>query len=514
MTGNIPTDTIRILLIDDDEDDFLLTRRLLRAIDSHQFQLDWESDYPSALNAIQADRHDVYLIDYNLGQWDGLKLMEAALESGCQKPMIVLTGQGEREIDLQAMARGAADYLVKGEFTPALFERSLRYAIDRTRNLRALQQSEVRYKELFEALRQSEMRYRGVVNAQVELVCRYRPNGILTFVNPAFCRFVGQTREALIGTSGFDLAPSELAPTLVTHIGTLCETRMMSTHEYSFVRDDGTRWLHFTHQPILDNQTTVYEIQSVGWEITELKQTQHELQRALAKEKELGELKSRFVSMASHEFRTPLATIMSTTSYLLLAEAELPAAERAIRLEKIKKAAHNMTLLLDDILTFGRGDAVTLGYQPESMELVGYCRQLAEELETTYPSHRIRFSSDRPELTAHIDDRLLRHVLTNLLINAIKYSPQQDHVDFTLEIEPGALRFQVIDFGIGIAEADEAHLFEPFHRGDNVRGINGTGLGLAICRQAAEAHGADIEWQSQPGEGTRFTVTIPLEHEA
>ncbi|MCB0007252.1 MAG: response regulator [Anaerolineales bacterium] len=514
MNGNTSTETIRILLIDDDEDDFLLTRRLLRAIDSHQFQLDWESNYHSALNAIRADQHDIYLIDYNLGQWDGLKLMEEALAGGCQKPMIVLTGLGEREIDLRAMARGAADYLVKGEFTPAMFERSLRYAIERSRNLRALQQSEIRYKELFEALRQSEMRYRGVVNAQVELVCRYRPNGTLTFVNPAFCRFVGKSREELIGTSGFDLAPAEIAPVLSEHIETLCATRLMSTHDYSFIRDDAPCWLHFTHQPILDNQTTVYEIQSVGWEITELKQTQLELQRALAKEKELGELKSRFVSMASHEFRTPLATIMSTTSYLLLAEHDLEAAERAVRLEKIKKAAHNMTLLLDDILTFGRGDAVTLGYQPESLEVVGYCRRLAEDLETTYPSHRIAFSSDRPEFTAHVDDRLLHHVLTNLLINAIKYSPQQDHIEFTLEIEADALRFRVIDFGIGIAEADQVHLFEPFHRGDNVKGINGTGLGLAICRQAAEAHGADIDWQSQPGEGTRFTVTIPLEQEA
>ena len=148
MSANTLTETVQILLVDDDEDDFLLTRRLLRALDRHQFQLEWESDYHRALNLIQQDKHDIYLIDYNLGHWDGLELMEAAIASGCQKPMIVLTGQGEREIDLQAMARGAADYLVKGEFTPALFERSLRYAMERSRTLRALQQSELRYKEL------------------------------------------------------------------------------------------------------------------------------------------------------------------------------------------------------------------------------------------------------------------------------------------------------------------------------------------------------------------------------
>ena len=115
---------------------------------------------------------------------------------------------------------------------------------------------------------------------------------------------------------------------------------------------------------------------------------------------------------------------------------------------------------------------------------------------------------------AHIDDRLLHHVLTNLLINAIKYSPQQDEVGFHLQVEAGALHFEVVDHGLGISEADQAHLFEPFHRGDNVKGITGTGLGLAICQQAAEAHGADISWQSEPGQGTSFTVTIPLETDA
>ena len=240
------------------------------------------------------------------------------------------------------------------------------------------------------------MRYRGVVNAQVELVCRYRPNGILTFVNPAFCRFVGKGREELIGTSGLDLAPAEIESLLRRHIDEVCASGQMSAHDYTFSGEGGeSRWLHFTHQPIVDNQTTVYEIQSVGWEITELKRTQLELQRALAKEKELGELKSRFVSMASHEFRTPLATIMSTTTFLMLAEADLQADERTVRLEKIKKAAANMTLLLDDILTFGRGDAVTLGYRPEPLEVVSYCRRLAEDLETTYPSHRILFWQQR-----------------------------------------------------------------------------------------------------------------------
>lgn len=142
---NLP---IKILLIDDDEDDYLITRGLIMEIQDSRHVLDWEADYESGLQRVKAHEHDVYLVDYRLGSHNGLELVQEALQTGCKKPMILLTGVNDREIDIEAMQAGASDYLIKGEITAPLLERSIRYSIQHKKNLQALQESEKR-KEMF-----------------------------------------------------------------------------------------------------------------------------------------------------------------------------------------------------------------------------------------------------------------------------------------------------------------------------------------------------------------------------
>ena len=512
MNAISPLQTVKVLLIDDSESDYLLTRRLLNRNGSQHFNLEWISDYQTGLQAIGREAHDVYLIDYNLSPGDGLGLVESARQQGCQKPLIILTGQGEREVDLLAMERGASDYLVKGEFTSAMLERTIRYAVERTRTLQELQQSEIRYRELFEALRQSEIRYRGVVNAQVELVCRYRPNGTLTFVNPAFCRFTNRSREDLIGTSREELLPPPLRADFRQMLSELSKTKGIVANEMEVATETGkTVWIQWTNQAILDGEDSIYEIQSVGQDITVLKKAQTELERALDAEKELSELKSRFVSMASHEFKTPLATIMSTASFLMMAGSDLKPEAQRPRLQKIKTAAHNMNMLLEDVLTFGYIDTVSFECTPKELEIISYCRHFVEDIQSTAPDHHIQITTNCPQAHILVDERLFHHILSNLLSNAIKYSPSGSVVDLELNIHADNLYLRVTDEGIGIPESDQEHLFVPFHRGLNVNNIAGTGLGLTITNEAVVAHGGTLSWQSQLGQGTTFEVTIPLE---
>jgi len=245
-------------------------------------------------------------------------------------------------------------------------------------------------------------------------------------------------------------------------------------------------------------------------DISELKRAEEEMRNALAKEKELSELKSRFVSMTSHEFRTPLATILSATEMLEQYAERLLPPEKSELMGLIKTAVKNMTHMLDDVLTVGRADSGRLEFNPQPLDIRAYCGSLAEELRRSLdPKHELIFTSSGDAPIALVDDKLLRQILGNLLTNAIKFSPQGGKVGFHLESRNGELRFEITDQGIGISLEDQAHLFETFHRGKNVSNISGTGLGLAIVQKCLDLHGGEISIESELSCGSRFTVTIP-----
>jgi len=262
-------------------------------------------------------------------------------------------------------------------------------------------------------------------------------------------------------------------------------------------------------------QTEVEGLQDfvyIGRDITKRKQAEAEIHKALAKEKELHELKSRFVSMTSHEFRTPLSTILSS-SELLEHYSESWSSEKKVRhLRRIQSSVHNMTQLLNDVLIIGKAEAGKLTFHPEPLDLCQFCWDLTEELSLNKSSElkKINFVVSGVCKTTNVDEKLLRHILTNLLSNAIKYSPPGSTVNFELVYQDNEISFQIQDIGIGIPTADLAHLFESFHRASNVGNISGTGLGLAIAKKCVELHGGAIAVKSEVGVGTTFEVRIPL----
>ena len=252
------------------------------------------------------------------------------------------------------------------------------------------------------------------------------------------------------------------------------------------------------------------ELQSVGVDITERKKAEIALRQALEKERELGELKSRFVSIASHEFRTPLTTILSTASFLEMAEGQISSEKRLARLEKIQTAANGMTELLNDVLLFGKAEANRLEYQPKPMDIVAFSTEIIEDIQaTTGDKYHFTYSNHLQNPNVTFDDKLMRQIINNLVSNAVKYSPQGGEIRFELAYELNSLIIAVSDQGIGIPERDQPHLFEPFHRAKNARNIAGTGLGLAITKKAVETHGGEITFESTHNQGTCFTIRIP-----
>jgi signal transduction histidine kinase len=252
------------------------------------------------------------------------------------------------------------------------------------------------------------------------------------------------------------------------------------------------------------------EVMAIVRDITERKRAEEDIRKALEKEKELGELKSRFVTMASHEFRTPLATILSSTELLEHYSHKWGEEKKLKHLQRIQAAVKHMTELLNDVLVIGKAEAGKLEFQPTPLELAQFCRELVEEMQLPAGSHTIAFRTQGQCTTACMDEKLLRHILSNLLSNAIKYSPQCGTVHFDLVCEQGKAVFRIKDDGIGIPVTEQAQLFNSFHRASNVGTISGTGLGLAIVKKSVDLHGGNIKVDSEVGFGTTFTATLPL----
>jgi len=233
------------------------------------------------------------------------------------------------------------------------------------------------------------------------------------------------------------------------------------------------------------------------------------LQVEQAKQQELSELKNRFVSMTSHQFRTPLGTILSSSEMLEAYEARWPAEKKASHFARIKTCVLDMMRMLDAVLLIGTNEAGRLAFNPARLDLRRFCAEVVEAAARSCPDHELAFEPPTANEDIVADETLLRHVTENLLSNAIKYSPRGGKVEFAVRRDGEDIVFQVRDHGIGIPEADQPRLFETFHRGSNVGNAKGSGLGLAIVKRAVLLHGGTIRLRSVVGEGTEFSVRIP-----
>jgi len=249
----------------------------------------------------------------------------------------------------------------------------------------------------------------------------------------------------------------------------------------------------------------------VNVDIDDRKRAEVELLAAVQREKELSEMKSKFVATASHEFRTPLATMLSSAELLEHYSESLAPDEKRNLLHTIQSGAKRMSEMIDDVLTLGRAESGVLRLNIGPTNLRDLCTRVVSEFRIAQGKQHVitlddRF--DRPE--AYMDERLLRHILNNLLSNAVKYSPLGSEVTFSLERREEKAAIEIQDRGIGIPAEDQPRMFESFHRASNVENRPGTGLGLAIVKKAVELHGGEISLKSAVGAGTRFTVLLPL----
>ncbi len=352
----------------------------------------------------------------------------------------------------------------------------------------------------------------------IMIIDALHPDRPLIYVNPAFEAMTGYAAWEVIDRGARFLY--ECNP----HLDANMRLDDALTHGHDAVevveceRKDGALfWSELRFSPIYDDAHELTHIVGVQHDITlrkllDAEQIEKErIKVALDKERELRELKDRFLTMMSHELRTPLALIRLSYDMLHQYGEKASAEERAQYLDSIRAQVEHLTDLVSDVMTVSRAERMADEFMPELIDLLTYVRSIVEEFQLNYhKTHRINFNCPTAMVQASVDRRLLRQALTNLISNAIKYSSPGSEVDIHLSVARQFVQIEIRDQGIGIPPEDQFRLFEPFHRGRNAEVIPGTGLGLSIARQAVHAHGGSIALESSLGNGSTFVVKLPL----
>lgn len=243
--------------------------------------------------------------------------------------------------------------------------------------------------------------------------------------------------------------------------------------------------------------------------VDELQKTKEDLRQALEKEKDLNELKSRFVSMASHEFRTPLTTMLSSLSLVTKYGEQKDTENQLKHVGKIKTSINNLTDILNDFLSVSKLEEGKIENLPEGINLKNFINEIISDmLGMAQNNQQITLSYSGNEYVV-LDKKLVKNILFNLISNALKFSPNGGTVEVIVKVQNSSLRISVKDSGIGIPKEDQEHLFERFFRGNNATHIQGTGLGLAIVARYAELMNASLDFESKENKGTTFTIIIP-----
>jgi PAS domain S-box-containing protein len=333
------------------------------------------------------------------------------------------------------------------------------------------------------------------------------------FANPSLVRIVGHPLDYLLAQPyTATIHPEDVEAVMVRHQRRLRGEPAAVEYGFRIITAAGeVRSLELSAVTIQwsnSDATLMFVVDATAR--TEAAQAQ---QIALQKQIELTDMKSRFISMTSHEFRTPLATIHGSVELLMHYETRMTADQKRLTLERIDNAVDRMTHMLENVLLIGRTGAGQMEFRPTPLCVSAFCLGLLDELRSAMNAE---FSAlqwivelPAPQEEFLLDDALMRNIVENLLSNAIKYSPPGGQIRLQANFQSDRLHLTVADQGIGIPPEDQSRLFESFHRASNVGAIAGTGLGLTIVKEAVACHRGQIAVQSELGRGSSFAVILP-----
>ncbi|MGB7442654.1 MAG: ATP-binding protein [Coleofasciculaceae cyanobacterium] len=474
---------IRILLVEDDSQDVSLLLALLAKAKGFPVEIKHFDNLEKAIDYLREEKVDVVISDLFLPDSKGLETYNQLASQFPDMPIIILSGLEDEAVAISAVQAGAQDYLVKGEFRRQLLVRTIRYSIER-------QQLRFKMQRQHEILQESEAQLHTIITNNTDGIVVLNQEGTILFANPA-------------ATSLLSYQAEELQK----------QTLNIPLDQESFEKD-------ITRQ---SGESFVAEVRlvEINWQeqkaylallrdITLRKKEEESICKALEQEKQLNQMKSRIISTLSHEYRTPLTTILSSAELLERYRHKFDESKQTKHFERIKTAVEHMTHLVDDVLFVNKAELNKLEFRPEAVDLFCFTQELVSQMqEGTGKQHRLILTTKGERELFFGDPKLLKQLLTNLLSNAIKYSPQGKVISVSLDFTETEVIIQVQDQGIGIPQEEQDKLFQSFSRASNVGTIPGTGLGLVIIKNCVERHGGKISFKSTSDLGTTFTVNLP-----
>jgi PAS domain S-box-containing protein len=490
------TDTLNILLVEDDEEDYVITRSLLSKAQVIECDLEWVASYDEGLEAVLTDRYDACLVDYWLGSRTGLELLQEAKEQGCRTPIILLTGQGDLKVDLEAMEAGAADYLNKNEIDAPLLERSLRYARERG--------------EAEERIRKQA----ALLDKARDAIIAYDMDGRVIYWNKSAERLTGWSKEEMLGEKARDrLYERDQSGTLSD-----CWEKMMASGEWKGelhqqTKDGDEIVVESRWTLVRENDGTPDSVLVINTDITERKQLESQFLRSQRMES-IG----RLVSGIAHDLGNLLVPISLGVKVL---QQRFGNDEKASRtLSMIQNSAERGSDMVDQVLAFARG----VEGERVALQLKTIVEDIQNITQETFP--------EEIDVQMHVDEDLqqivgdatqIQQVLMNLCVNARDAMPEggtltvraenitldQEDARMNIDAEPGAyVCVTVSDTGVGMPEEVIDKIFEPFFS-TKPEG-KGTGLGLSTAYSIVKGHDGFIEVHSEEGTGTTFRVCLPV----
>ncbi len=497
------TQSPKILLVEDDEDDYVLAQEMLSEAFGNTLQLDWVSTWDEALAAIGEAKHDVFLVDFWLSPGTGLELVETAAARGCAKPFILLTGQANLDIDLEAMESGATDYLVKGQITADQLARSIRYGINQ--------------KQVEEKLRESEGRFRAVVNNSPTKIHIKDADGRYILINKEAEKLFGVTEQKARGKTYHELFPDRQVDEFEVCDRAVFDSGQSIEEEEQWTTDGGVRTYLTVKFPIRDGHDKTVAIGAIGTDITERKAAETTISAAMAEAQSANCAKSAFLAAMSHELRTPLNAIIGFAE-IITNENFGPVGNPEYReySNDIRESGKHLLSLTSDILDLSKIEAGTVELYEDEIDVPEIIRSVMKLVAHRAEQGGVELGLELPDQLPPLltDERKLKQILVNLLSNAVKFTEAGGEVTLRVSsrMDDGYV-FQVVDTGIGIAPEDIPKTLSRFGQVDSElnRKYEGTGLGLPLTKAFVEQHGGVLEVQSEVGVGTTFTARFPAE---
>jgi PAS domain S-box-containing protein len=467
---------VRILIIDDDEDDFILTSGFLKGIQDRSFDIQWCYNYKTALAHISARNFDLYLVDYRLGAKTGIDLLQEAMNMNCEEPIILLTGKGNPNIDKQAMQMGAVDYLIKSELTTEKLERCIRYSLERAASTKALRANEKKYRSIFEKSKEA------VFTTDTNLVFRD--------VNSAMSKLVGCEKSELINTSLYQLIENESNH----HISELLKQAEVNDLEVELITTKGKKRYCILNLSLEKDSNNNPYIQGILHDITNQKKTE----RATLLAEKLAAT-GRLVRTLAHEVRNPLSNIHMSLEQLV----GLTKDEDKIYLDIIDRNGKRINDLITELLTSSKPAEMALAKMPLQTVIDDAISAAVDRL--TLKQIKIGLSYPESPCYVRADKSKLKIAFLNIIINAIEaITHDKGELSVTLICTEENHIVEIADNGCGIPAENLSKLFEPYFTSKR----NGIGLGLASTLNIIQAHNATIEVRSVVNQGTTFIVTF------